>query len=225
MAPQKTRERALTEREFERLLIGAGRIDDAKKQIEARAVVLIGGRLGLRPGEATHLDASWVDRRREIIRIPDSAPCEKGRGGGPCGYCKQAARQVVAHDSEKAVGDVLDEYWQPKTDAAARDVPYGFSTRLSVAIELLIDECGGWPYSFSTLQRRVEQALNHAPGLSHEATTPHGLRGTAATYHAARGLEPAALQAMLGWEDLATATHYVAVDGEMTRRALLEVHR
>lgn len=221
---QKTREKALTEREFEHLLLGAGQIEDESRRLEARAVLLIGGRLGLRPGEVTHLDESWVNRRREMIHIPSNDPCTKGRDGGRCGYCRQAAKQQVSHDDEKDFDDVLETYWNPKTDAAVRDIPYGFTQRAAVTVELLIDESGGWPHSFSTLQRRLDQALEHAPRLGPDATTLHGLRATAASYHAGRGLESAALQAMFGWEDLSTAKSYVSIDGEMTRRALSEVH-
>jgi integrase len=219
-----TREKALTEREFEFLLMGAGEIENKLQRLEARAVILIGGRLGLRPGAVTHLDESWVNQRRQMIHIPVHDPCTKGRNGGRCGQCRQAAKQQVDHDESKSLDQVLDEYWNPKTDAAVRDVPYGFSQRVAATLELLIDEHGGWPHSFSTLQRRLEQALEHAPRLDEDATAPHGLRATAASFHAGRGLEPAALQAMFGWSDLQTAKNYVSIDGEMTRRALAEVH-
>lgn len=221
---QKTRGKALTEREYELLLLGAGQIGDEGERLEARAVILIGGRLGLRPGEVTHLDESWVNRRREMIHIPSHDPCTKGRDGGRCGYCNQAAKQQINHDEEKNLDDVLETYWNPKTDAAVRDIPYGFSQRVATTTELLIDENGGWSYSFSTLQRRLDQALEHAPRIDPDATTLHGLRATAASFHAGRGLESAALQAMFGWEDLSTAKSYVSIDGEMTRRALSEVH-
>ena len=68
-----TRERALSEREFELLLEGAGRIDDTQQRIETRAAILLGGRLGLRPGETTHLLKSWVDLERQMIQIPTNS--------------------------------------------------------------------------------------------------------------------------------------------------------
>ena len=218
-----TREKALTERELEWLLLGAGRIEDNRQQMEAWAAILIGARLGLRAGELIHVDESWVNLRREMIHIPAHDPCTKGRDGGPCGSCKQAAKQAATHNPESAE-EILADYWRPKTDAAVRDIPFGFSQRVAVAVEWLIDEHGGWPHSFSTLQRRLDQALERAPMLDADSTTLHGLRGTAASYHAGRGLDAAPLQSMFGWSDLATARNYIAVDGEMTRRALSEVH-
>lgn len=221
---EQTREKALTEREFERLLMGAMRMDDDVQSMEARVAILIGGRMGLRPGEVIHVDASWVNRRREMLSIPAHDPCTKGRGGKPCGSCRQAAKQQCEHDDEKDLEEVLDGYWNPKTDAAVRDVPFGWDQRIAVAIEWLIDTHGGWPHSFSTLQRRLETALQLADDLDEEDTTLHGLRATAASYHAGRGLDAGPLQSMFGWSDLSTARNYIAVDGQMTARALGEVH-
>ncbi|WP_436910208.1 site-specific integrase [Halosimplex marinum] len=222
MAP--TREKALTERDFERLLDGARRIDDEKQRFEAHAVILLGGRLGFRPGELTHFDASWVDRQRQIVHVPDHAPCRDGRDGGICGYCRQAVEQRIRHDQEASFDDIAEQYWQPKTDAAARPIPFHFSARVQLAVESLADEYGGWPYSFSTLQRRLDAALDCARSLDRTSTSLHGLRATAASYHASRGLELAAFRSMFGWEDLETARQYLNIDGAMTRRALSDIH-
>lgn len=222
MAP--TREKALTERKFELLLEGAHRIPDPSHQLEARAVILIGGRLGLRPGEITHLNRSWVDTEREMIQVPEHYPCRKGRNGGLCGYCRQAVEQRLSYGSNSSYEELANRYWLPKTSAAVRDVPFHFSPRISVTISLLIDTHDGWPYSFSTLKRRLETAIDYAPELSQDATSPHGLRATAASYHAGRGLDLAALRAMFGWEDITTARQYLNVGGAMTRRALSEIH-
>lgn len=222
MAP--TREKSLGEREFELLLEGTRHIDNPERGHEACAVILVGGRLGLRPGEIAHLRSSWVDWQRRIIRIPEHHTCEKGRDGGICGYCRQAVEQRIRHGTEKSFDELAGQYWLPKTPAAVRAVPFHFSPRVGVALELLLDEHGGWPYSFSTLQRRVNNAIEHAPKLSTDSTSPHGLRATAASYHAAQGLDIAALQSMFGWEDIATARQYLNINGEMTKRALSTAH-
>ena len=101
---EATREKALSEREFELLLEGAGRIEDPKRRPESRAAILLGGRLGLRPGETTHLTASWVDRERQMIRIPSYHDCTKGRNGGICGYCRQAVKQRMGHNPDEQIG-------------------------------------------------------------------------------------------------------------------------
>lgn len=219
---QHTREKVLTERQFEQLLIGANRMEKHNDALEARALILIGGRLGLRPGETTHLAEDWVDRRRRMIHIPAHDPCTKGRGGGLCGYCKQRVEQNS--ETEAELEKLRKEYWNPKTPAAVREVPYHFSERVALAIEQLIETHGGWPHSFSTLQRRLDRALELAPELTTTSTSPHGLRATAASYHAGLGLDDAALQAMFGWRDLETANKYLSVNGAMTRRALSQVH-
>lgn len=219
-----TREKALTEREFELLLEGARRIDHPERRLESHAAILLGGRLGLRPGETTHLQSSWVDWEREMIHIPEHHTCEKGRQGGLCGYCRQAVEQRIKHGSEESFEELADRYWLPKTSAAVRAVPFHFSSRIAVSIELLLDCHGGWPYSFSTLQRRIETAVEHAPRLSSGVTSPHGLRATAASYHAGRGLDLTALRAMFGWEDITTARQYLNVDGAMTKRELSSIH-
>jgi len=112
MAP--TREKSLSEREFELLLEGAGRIDDPTQRLESRAAILIGGRLGLRPGETTHLSASWIDQERQMIRIPEHHACTKGRDGDLCGYCRQAIEQRVRHNPDNEFNDFADLYWLPK---------------------------------------------------------------------------------------------------------------
>ena len=197
---EATREKALSEREFELLLEGAGRIEDSKRRLESRAAILLGGRLGLRPGETTHLTASWIDREQQMILIPRHQDCTKGRDGGICGYCRQAVKQRMNHDPNQQFEKLANRYWLPKTEAASRTVPFHFSYRVRIAVELLLDEHGGWPYSFSTLQRRLETALKLSPELSVTATSLHGLRATAASYHAGRGLDLTALRAMFGWE-------------------------
>ncbi|QZP39195.1 tyrosine-type recombinase/integrase [Halobaculum magnesiiphilum] len=222
MAPSK--DRTVTEREFEYLLCGANAIENERRRIESRAVLLLGGRLGLRPGEITHLRGSWVDWDRQIISIPEHQPCDKGQNGGLCGYCRQAVEQRLKHGAEESFAALGKRYWVPKTKAAARAVPFHFSWRVHTTLKQLIEHHGGWAYSFSTLQRRLQTALEKAPRLSPNQTTPHGLRATAASYHAGRGLDLPALRAMFGWEDIDTARQYLNIDGSMTRRALSEIH-
>lgn len=81
---------ALADREFELLLEGCSQLD-GYLALQARFVALVGGRLGLRVGELTHIDESWIDWRNRVIQIPHYDGCQKGRDGGLCGYCEQAA--------------------------------------------------------------------------------------------------------------------------------------
>lgn len=90
-----TREDALTDREYERLIAATHRLEDEHYRLQTRFVVLIAGRLGLRGGEIAHMESSWVDRRNKMIEIPEHTACSKGRNGGVCGYCRQNAAQKV----------------------------------------------------------------------------------------------------------------------------------
>lgn len=56
-----SKESALTPREFELLLEGANRIEKEEQRHEARFIILVAGRLGLRTGEITYLQADWIN--------------------------------------------------------------------------------------------------------------------------------------------------------------------
>lgn len=223
-APSSTREHVLNESQYERLLIGAGELGGTEG-MQSQAAILIMGRLGLRGGELTHLDKSWVDLREKMLSIPYHDTCTGGRDNGPCGNCRQAARQRVSHGDDRSVEEILEDYWQPKTKAAVRDIPFDFSTRVEVAVRRLIETHGKWPHSFSTLQRRIQDAADAAPGLDGWSAKTHGLRGTAATYHAGNGVEKEPLKALMGWRSDEVHTKYLAVNGAMTKRALRRVYQ
>jgi len=226
--PGATRERVLSTDQFERLLIGASRVPTPHGapncDLEARAAILIAGRLGLRRGEITHLDVSWIDTDTQMLHIPPHDSCSGGRDGGLCGYCRQAVNQMESHRDDPIREELEAKYWRPKTDASIRSIPYGsISSRVTFALEWLISEQGGWDYSSSTLKRRVEDAAEHAPELDTNVTL-HGLRGTAATFHAGNGVDWQALKTMMGWRENDTPKQYLAIDGAMTKKALREVY-
>lgn len=215
---------ALTEREFEAVVEGARQLG-GDTATEATAAVFLTGRCGLRAGELGHLTSEWIDWQRSVVDIPHHDPCEKSRHDDPCGDCRQKARQVVEYaDRDISIDDVLAEAWTPKTDAAARAVPFGFSVRTEMALERLVDHADGWPLSVQAVYRRVKAAAERADGVATEKVRPHGLRATAASYHAAQGLETLALQSMLGWARMSTAEKYITSSDEQTRRAVESVH-
>ena len=297
-----SRERALSDREFERLLQGIERIDCDWYRLQTRFVVLVAGRLGMRAGEIAHMREDWVDFRSGMIRIPEQDHCDKGEDGGPCGYCRSLAKSVVSHavptlhesrlelleqgqlvdlgmgyqellaahrarsaghvtdeefddrvDDALAMADrsgrdgwdafddlesrartyrdrrdvtldeALEQYWIPKTDAAAREIPFDFEPRAEIVIEDFFDMVERYPTSRTTVNRRVDDALE-AAGMDANACSPHGLRATAASHHAGRGLDVVALQSMFGWVQLDTAMKYIQASGTNTQRALNAVH-
>ena len=211
---------ALSASDFERLVGGAQQLD-GDDRVEALAAVCLLGRGGLRRGELAHLQADWIDWRREMLRVPEHEPCHNGRGGQVCGACRQLAEQAVAHaDGDADLAEHVAECWTPKTPAAARDIYLGWDARTMVALEDLLARHDGWPLSGQGVTRRVEWAAEAAAGIDADAVYPHALRATAATELAGRGLEAHGLLQYFGWAQLSTAQVYLSRSGANTARQL-----
>lgn len=71
--PRHAHQDAVDEATFEQLLNATEHLDDPY-DAECRLILLLGGRLGLRAGEITHLREDWVDWDRELIRTPPTTP-------------------------------------------------------------------------------------------------------------------------------------------------------
>lgn len=221
--PRHTKEDALSEREFELLLEGTYEMKPYYG-FQARFIVLVGGRLGLRRGEISHMRESWIDWRRNMIEIPRREPCQKGKSGGVCGYCRSLAEQRVEHAEDEEDGitmeQALAETWRPKTEAAIREVPFDHDARAQLVIERFFDQYDAYPCSSQSLNRRVKKAAEHADELDPSNVYPHCLRATAATMLASKGFEVIPMKSMMGWSKFDTAQSYIAESGENTQRAL-----
>ena len=214
-------EDALDDDEFEKLLAGAKRLDPPWN-LEAMFVVLVTGRLGLRIGEVAHARRSWVNFENGLLSIPSVEPCSKGRDGGLCGYCRRQTRRIADREDDVDVGELRADYWQPKTPAAERAVPFEFDERVENIVEAFFEAFVEWPYSVHTARRRVSFAA--AVASLAQRIYPHCLRATAASAHAYRGLTVPALQAMMGWAQIDTAEKYIRLSGGRTKAALDEVY-
>lgn len=135
-----------------------------------------------------------------------------------------AAADEHRRDNALTQADAERLMWRPKTEAGARDIPFGWNPRVELVVERYFDRFDGFERSQTAINRRVHEALDLAPGLDRDTTTPHGLRATAATELASRGLGELALQNMLGWVSLSTARDYVASTPKNTRRELNAIH-
>ncbi|OYR79318.1 hypothetical protein DJ84_18360 [Halorubrum ezzemoulense] len=298
-----SKELKLDPREFEYLMKGVHRIECDLRRPETEFIVLLGGRLGLRPGEICHFREDWVNWRKRCIEIPMHDACDQGKDGGLCGSCRQSVRQRVeyhdmtlgearmevlrkelidqialpghvrnqltaAHlghihgdldddvlsdqldhmlasaeeiDNGEQVLDALDalaeEYrdenelepadaeqlmWSPKTENASRDVYFDWCPRAELILETYTDRFDRWMNSQTCINRRLDTALELAPELDTDTTTPHGLRATAASYLSGRGLSTKALQAHFGWSQASTAERYVENSPEATHSQLLQ---
>ncbi len=139
-----TREDALDDREFERLIAATHQMDDYYA-LQARFVILVAGRLGLRAGEIAHMREEWVDWRDKMIEIPAHEPCDKGRGGGKCGYCRQMAEQMrdVSHEGYLEAYNAFAER-HPHADAAELDeMVRGMADEEPRSFEGCLDEMWG----------------------------------------------------------------------------------
>lgn len=217
-----SRRDALSQHEFELLIQGAHRMDDYES-LQARFLILLAGRLGMRKGEITHITEGWVDTDRNMICIPSHERCIKGKNSmGPCGYCKQSAEQRAEHNANMTVDEALDLAWLPKTESAVRDIPYDFHPRVSLIISDFFDRFDAWPISAQAVTRRVKKAAEMSD--LDKRVYPHSPRATAASYHSGRGLDVIPLQSFMGWSQVSTAHRYVKSNGDNTARALLNVH-
>lgn len=219
-----TKEDALGDRDYQLLLEGADAIEDDDRAFQARFIILVAGRLGLRAGEICHMSEDWLNRSKNMIEIPRFDPCSKGRDGSICGYCETKVKQYLEYNEELTRQEAVDSCWSPKTEAAARRVPYDFDPRANLVVERFFDRYDQFPHSRSSINRRVSRAAQHADGLNPDDVYPHALRGTAATFHASRGLNAIALQSLFGWAQLSTAQAYIRKSGEATRRELQQIH-
>lgn len=215
-----SREDALSDIEFEQLYNASYELDPAT-DLEARFVLMLCGRLGLRRGELAHIEADWIDWRKRRIEIPAFLDCEKGRDYRACATCRQHAQQMADHNDDLSFEEAIAGMWQPKTDMAVRSVPYGFSPRAELVLNEYFDRWDRWMYSAQAANRRVDE-LVEAAGLESNCY-PHALRATAASYLAGRSMTTLALQSMFGWADPSTAEVYVARAARNTERELFQV--
>lgn len=202
------KEKALDDVQFERFYEVATRLDDPYYQLQCQFAALILGRLGFRAGELVHFQSDWVDTREQFVTIPPTQRCHDGRNGGLCSTCVKNAKQMADRNEDLSLEDAKSLYWKPKS-AGSRSVYYGFSPRLELVIERFIDEWEKWPVSYQTLLSRIDTCAEPAVGVDDEELTPHPLRATAATFHAARGLKLSAMMQHFGWSDPTIPTIYI----------------
>jgi integrase len=224
-----SKEDALNTRQFELLMDGAAELarSDYYYDADPEFIIYTLGRLGLRRGELVHLREEWINWREKMIEIPAHDPCDFGKDGAICGYCEQLARQRVEYaDGDLTLEEAREWVWVPKTDAAAREIYFGFDARAELFIERYFssDEYDRVEVSGAAINRRVKKAADLAPELDPDRLSPHKLRATAATYHAGRGLETLSLMQMMGWCQPSTAEIYVGRNGKNTARQLDAIH-
>jgi len=140
---------------------------------------------------------------------------------------KKEAKQTMAkkqvEKKNKSVEDISEKWWQPKTAAAERSIPYDFNTRLHLTVEKFFNKYDTFPISKASLNRRVSYAAEES--ILDKRIYPHSLRATAATTHASRNVSPYALMSVMGWRDMDTARKYVAASDESAARDIRQKHK
>jgi len=133
----------------------------------------------------------------------------------------------AAHDLRDQVNITYEEAtsrrWKPKTDQAARRIPYDIDVRVEMTIEEFFEEFDSWTKSKSTVNRRIERLTEVAD--ADIDVYPHALRATAASAHAARGVSAYSLMSILGWSDISTARSYINANSEQAAREVRSKHR
>jgi integrase len=222
-----SKEKALNKRKFELLMEGAKELSqsDYYYKYDPEFVIYTLGRLGLRRGELVHMKEDWINWRKQMIEIPLHEPCSKGIDGEICGDCKQLAKQRVEYSDNLTLKEAMDWVWVPKTEAASRDIYFGFDTRAEMYIERYFssDEYNQVEACGTSISRRVKRSAELAPELNPENINPHALRATAATYHSGR-LKVLSLMQFMGWCQPSTAKVYFSRNGDNTARQLNSFH-
>jgi integrase len=213
--PRNSHQDAIDESTFKKLQEATAELEHPF-DVEATAILVFGGRLGMRAGEIAHVSEDWVNWEREVIEVPRFHDCD-------CGYCHQQAAQEAAHREDATVDETIEERWQPKTPQSARAIPFGFDPFVRAVVEGFFERFDQYEHSRASINRRVDRLLE-AADLPKDTCYPHALRATAATHHAYSGVPTAALQSMMGWAQLTTAQKYIRLSGGATEKALLQAH-
>lgn len=243
-----TKEDVISERQFEQLVESTYRMDGDYFARESRLVLFAAGRLGMRAGEIAHMKRDWIDWDNQRIVVPTHEPCDDGRGGGICGHCKQAAAQMARIRTRNAIEgrgidpDTVDiesprfddvrvdparfhgQMWSPKTQNAARSIPYArASTRAALAVEEYFEHYDEFEASRNVVNRRVDRMAEKVSAVDADKIYPHALRSTAASYFAARGLSAMDLKSLFGWAQFSTAIAYIEESPERLEDSLQQL--
>lgn len=208
-----TPQAALSPEGFYSLYLGGLAIENETRRREACFVLLGLGRLGLRPTELTHLHDGWIDWARGEVHVPARDPCA-------CSQCYARAREQTA-DTETEPESLLGEvFWSPPDgEAATRTIAFGWSQRLTAAMEAITGAEGYLDTDESGIEGLVETAAENAWELDPETVSVPALRATAATFLARAGFGPRRLAEVLVIEE-ATAGSFARVGGGELRNHL-----
>lgn len=206
-------DRTLDPAAFYSLYRGALAAESVQRRLERCYVVILAGRLGLRPGEILHCHEGWVDWGRGELQVPALDPCA-------CAECWAAARaRQAAGDERPLEAIVTDELWSPPEEGA-RTIAFGWSERISGLLASFFDYLDVLDCDRGELADLVAEAAADAEGLDPDGLTPHVLRATGGRFFAEVGFDATSVQHFLGLADREDAEAYVRLAGQRTSAAL-----
>jgi integrase len=192
-----TRDDALSEDQFERLL---DVIEKSKDPLGNKFLVITMGIGGMREGEVAHIQTSWIDFKRKEIHIPAYDPCS-------CTYCCERWKEKYGKQNKIfSKENVVKKQWVPKTNAGARDIPFGFNPLFENIINEFFKKYSRWPFSVATIYERI-RALGRLAGIPN--LHPHALRSTRSTQFANDGMPERHLMKIMGWDDEKMGRKYI----------------
>jgi len=198
---------ALSPEAFYSLYLGGLAIEDEKRRRETCYILLLVGRLGLRVEELGHLHDGWVDYGRGEIHVPARDPCA-------CAECWERARTRKKQGESRSIEEIVaEEFWSPPGgDTASRTLAFGWSQRLTAAIEGVLGEYQYLDADRARIERLLDTAAEHAWEVEPDTVSVAGLRATAASFLAAAGFGPRRLAELLVTDE-ATAGAFARVGG------------
>jgi len=170
---------------------------------------------GLRKSEFIHMRKTWIDFKRNLIRVPDKQKCD-------CGQCKLNRKKLADEDYDSLNTHkklIYDGYWVPKTEMSARTIP-------------ILDEARGVLYPFFKKHKAVievypwtqytNNVLNRLQRRSKIKIFPHCLRGSLATMLAIRDFDAYRITEIMGWADINVAIFYIKLSGAVLTKEVNE---
>ncbi len=193
------------------LYVGGLSLPDRKQRLRASAVILLGGRLGLRPGEIQHLHEGWIDWEAGELRIPDRDPCA-------CEACWEKAKVLQRAGDGRRLSEIVTEaMWAPV--GGSRTIPFGWSQRLTALLSTICSSEGYLDASVESMTQLLTQSARRAEGLDHAEIDFRSLRSTAAAFFADTGVSTPRLAALID-EELDNVRLFVRREGGDLREHL-----
>ncbi|MFT4947034.1 MAG: hypothetical protein ACI8TL_001272, partial [Natronomonas sp.] len=199
---------ALSPEGFYSLYLGGLTLDDETRRRDACYVILLMGRLGLRPEEVTHLHEDWIDWERGEVQVPARDPCG-------CRLCFAEARRHKAETgTDSSVEELVAETrWAPPDGSAgARTIPFGWSRRLTAAIDGVLGQRPYLDIDEAGIEQILTAAAENAWELDTQSITADVLRASAGEFLATAGFGPRRLADLLAIDE-GTAGEFARVGG------------